>query len=133
MKKVSIFIALALMILILACNKEEPVKPSADFTTNLDGNTAIRGRTFTVYLDNVQGEFLVYFRGHNEQSTYDSSNPRRAGTNISRDADSVVVAGYPAAGEYVFTLVASSSGNWAQDYVQDVKSINVSVVEPTGK
>jgi hypothetical protein len=127
MKKLSTFIVLALVAGLLSCNREDPIKPSADFTTNIENNTLAPGRGFTVYLDNVQGEFLVYFRGHNLQSTYDPDEPRRTGTNISTELESIDIPGYASPGEYVFTIVASSSGNWAKDYLQDVKSINIKV------
>jgi hypothetical protein len=127
MKKLSTFIVLALVAGLLSCNREDPIKPSADFTTSIENNTLAPGQGFTVYLDNVQGEFLVYFRGHNLQSTYDPDEPRRTGVNVSTELESVEIPGYASAGEYVFTMVASSSGNWAKDYLQDVKSINIKV------
>ncbi len=129
MKNSSALIVLAMLMVLLSCNKEDPIKPSADFTTSIQNNTLPRGQGFTVYLDNVQGEFLVYFRGHNVQSTYDPDDPRRRGTNVSTSLDSVRISGYPSAGEFVFTLVASSSGNWAKDYLQDVKSVTITVTD----
>lgn len=127
MKKLSLLLVLAMTAGLLSCNREDAIEPSADFTTSIENNTLAQGQGFTVYLDNVQGEFLVYFRGHNLQSTYDPDDPRRTGTSISTDSETVEVAGYPAPGEYVFTMVASSSGNWAKDYLQDVKSIIITV------
>ena len=129
MKNSSALIVLAMLMVLLSCSREDPIKPSADFTTNIENNTLARGQGFTVYLDNVQGEFLVYFRGHNEQSTYDPNDPRRRGTNVSTNLDLVSISGYPSAGEYVFTVVASSSGNWAKDYLQDVKSVTITVTD----
>jgi hypothetical protein len=127
MKKLSTLMVMALVAGLLSCNREDPIKPSADFTTSIENNTLAPGQGFTVYLDNVQGEFLVYFRGHNLQSTYDPDEPRRTGVNVSTELESVEIPGYASAGEYVFTMVASSSGNWAKDYLQDVKSINIKV------
>ncbi|MBW6534827.1 MAG: hypothetical protein K0B11_07460 [Mariniphaga sp.] len=126
-----IFIISALIVLFFApgCNKEEAISPSADFTTNLQNNTAKRGKSFTIYLDNVQGEFLVYFRGNTEQNTYSADDPTRLGTPFSTDLDSLVIPAYNNLGDKVFTVVASSSGNWAKDYFQDVKSITITVVE----
>lgn len=127
MKKVTIVIALGMLMAILGCNKEDPVQPSAEFTTNIQGNTLQRNQGFTVYLDRVQGEFLVYFRGLTEATTFSPTDKTRLGTPFSNELDSLVFAGYPNAGEYTFTIVASSSGNWAQDYVQDVKSLTITV------
>jgi hypothetical protein len=127
MKKLSLLLVLAMTAGLLSCNREDAIEPSADFTTSIENNTLAPGQGFTVYLDNVQGEFLVYFRGHNEQSTYSPDDPRRTGTNVSTELESVEIPGYPSVGEYVFTMVASSSGNWAKDYLQDVKSITITV------
>jgi len=126
MKSKIIFLAL-LIVSILACNKEEGVKPSADFTTNIQNNLLPTGKNFTVYLDNTSGEFLVYFKGGTEETTYDPVDETRLGTVISNDTDSVVVTGYNNPGQYVFTIVASSSGNWGEDYLQDVKSVTINV------
>lgn len=109
------------------CNKEEAIKPSADFTTNLQNNTIKAGRQFTVYLDNVRGEFLVYFRGATEQTTYSPTDGSRQGVSFSPSLDSLIIPSYTLPGQYVFTMVASSTGNWAKDYLQDVKSITITV------
>lgn len=129
MKKIIISAVVMLFIVTMGCNKEEAITPSADFTTNLENNTIKRGKGFTIYLDNVQGEFLVYFKGNNENSTYSADDPTRLGTPISRDLDSLNIAGYTATGEFTFTLISSSSGNWSEDYFQDIKSISISVTE----
>jgi hypothetical protein len=127
MKKATMMIALGMLVFSLACNKEDAIKPSADFTTNIQGNTLEVNQGFTVYLDNVQGEFLVYFRGLTEATTYSATDKSRQGTPFSNDLDSLEIGGYASAGEYQFTIVASSSGNWAQDYEQDLKSITITV------
>jgi hypothetical protein len=129
MKRTFIFSVLIFLLVALGCNKEEAITPSADFTTNLQNNAVQRGRSFTIYLDNVQGEFLVYFKGNNDQSTYSADDPTRLGTPFSNDLDSLVIPAYNNLGDKVFTVVASSSGNWANDYFQDVKSITITVVE----
>lgn len=116
-----------MLVVTLACNKEEALKPSADFTTNIQGNALPVNQGFTVYLDKVQGEFLVYFRGLTEATTYSPTDARRQGTPFTADVDSLSIGGYSAPGEYVFTIVASSSGNWSKDYEQDVKSITINV------
>jgi hypothetical protein len=127
MKQILIFSTLIILLITAGCNKEEAITPSADFTTNLQNNTLKKGVSFTIYLDNVQGEFLVYFKGNNEASTYNPEDPTRVGVNFSVDLDSLVIPAYNNAGDYVFTVVASSSGNWAQDYLQDTKSITIKV------
>lgn len=129
MKQLLIFSALIFLLISVGCNKEEAITPSADFTTNLQNNTLEKGTPFTVYLDNVQGEFLVYFKGNTEETTYDPEDPTRIGEPFSVDLDSLEIGGYNNVGEYVFTVVASSSGNWAEDYFQDTKSITINIVE----
>lgn len=118
-----------LLIVTTACNKEEAITPSADFTTNITNNTLKKGQGFTLYLDGVDGEFLVYFKGNNEAATYNADDPTRLGTPISNGLDSLAIMGYTTSGEYVFTLVASSSGNWGEDYFQDVKSVTITVTD----
>ncbi|MEZ5105612.1 MAG: hypothetical protein R2757_14030 [Draconibacterium sp.] len=130
MKNGIIFLTLMVVVSIIACNKEKAIKPSADFTTNIQDNTLKAGKNFTVYLKNTSGEFLVYFKGGTEETTYDPSDETRLGTVISSDADSVLVTAYNNPGQYVFTLVASSSGNWGEDYLQDVKSVTINVEAP---
>jgi hypothetical protein len=127
MKYTTIFTIAVLFMLAFGCNKEEAIKPSADFTTNLQNNTVKSGRSITVYLDNVRGEFLVYFRGATEATTYSPTDGSRQGTSFSPGLDSLVIASYNTPGQYIFTVVASSSGNWAKDYLQDVKSITITV------
>jgi hypothetical protein len=127
MKKVYFIFAACMLLISVSCNKEEGIKPSADFSTDIQNNTLAIGQGFTVFLDNVQGEFLVYFRGLTEATTYSPTDGRRQGTPISNDLKELAIPGYAAAGQYVFTLVASSSGNWAENYMQDVKSITITV------
>lgn len=129
MKQILIFSVLLFLLITAGCNKEEAITPSADFTTNLQNNTLKRGTPFMIYLDNVQGEFLVYFKGNTEETTYNPEDPTRLGTTFSVDLDSLQIPAYNNVGEYAFTVVASSSGNWAEDYFQDTKSITITVVE----
>ena len=119
-----------LLLFILGCNKEKAIKPSADFTTNIQNNTVATGKSFTVYLDNTSGEFLAYFKGGSEETTFSETDETRLGVAVAKDADSLVVQGYNNPGQYVFTMVASSSGNWGEEYLQDVKSVTISVQEP---
>lgn len=129
MKRILIFTTLIFLLFAFGCNTEEAIEPSADFSTNLQNNTVKKGKDFTIYLNKVQGEFLVYFKGATEATTYSATDPTRTGTPFSPELDSLAIPGYSASGDFVFTVVASSSGNWAKDYLQDVKSITVKVVD----
>jgi hypothetical protein len=124
-----IFLTLFAGLLLLAsCNKEPAIEPSADFQTKLVDNTAYAGETFYMYLDNTSGDFLTLYQGLTGGTTYDPENPAAQGTPIDINSDSIAIT-YRNAGEYQLTLVAASSGNWAEDYEMDVKSMMVNVVD----
>lgn len=130
MKRILIFSIFFIFLFSLSCNKEDAILPSADFTTNLQNNNTLqKGKSFTVYLNNVQGDFFVYFRGNNEQSTYSGEDPTRVGTTFSNELDSLVIPAYNNIGDKTFTVIASSSGNWSKDYLMDIKSITITVVD----
>ncbi|RPI46091.1 MAG: hypothetical protein EHM46_00985 [Bacteroidetes bacterium] len=108
------------------CNKEEPLPVSAAFTTSIQGNTLDVGQGFTVYTSDAEGEFLTYFRGDLESTTYGTG----FGASLGIGSDSLVISGYAAAGNYTFTLVATSYGNWGETVAQDVQSIDITVTTP---
>jgi hypothetical protein len=118
---------LLIIVLLVACNKEPAITPSANFTTSLNNNTVAAGQPFTLYLKDVTGEWAVYFKGDDPSTTFDPEFYRAEGVNIDLGLDSIVVGGYNIAGTYPFTVVASSSGNWAEEYLQDIKTITLNV------
>lgn len=147
MKKYALLMVFGVLVF-AGCNKEEPQETSADFTTSIENGTLEEGEGFTVYLDNVTGEFLTYFSGNKQSTIYDPEEPRREGTAIDTEADSIDIRGYRITADtlvfdgeelindtidgvvhkdFVFTMVAASSGNWSEDYVQDVKSMRITV------
>ena len=117
-----------IILFLAACNKEPASQPTAEFTTNLINNTVTTGTPFVVYTDKIVGEWAVYFKGADSVTTYSEDFHRAVGVNIDLGLDSISVSGYNLAGEYPFTVVVSSSGNWGEDYLQDVKSITISVI-----
>ncbi len=131
MKNLIHLITLFSVVIIISCNKEPLVTPSADFSTNITNNTLEVKEPFVLYLDNVQGDYVTYFKGDYEKNTYSPDNPRAEGTFIqdNDELDSVNVTGYANPGEYIFTVVAASSGNWGEDYEKTSKSITIKVVE----
>lgn len=133
MKKIiakSIPIAIVfLAVVAVSCTRENPVEPVAEFTTSLDNNTAYAGEPFYIYLDKTQGDFLTLFSGLNESKTYDPDNPAATGDPVNTELDSMEVTYYNAAGNYRLTMVASSSGNWAEDYVQDTFGVTLNVID----
>jgi len=113
-------------LLFTGCNKEEAPETSAAFTTNIQQGTLETGEGFTVYLDQAKGEFLTYFKGDKEGTTYGTGYGRVIGTGT----DSLVLSAYGTPGTYTFTLVARSYGNWGSTLVEDVQSIDISVAAP---
>lgn len=150
MKKYALLIVFGFLVY-AGCNKEEPQETSADFSTNVNDGTLADREGFIVYLDNVKGEFQTYFKGDEQNTIYDPNDPRREGTKIDTESDSLNISGYRITADtlvfdgeelindtidgvvykdFVFTLVASSSGNWSEDYVQDVESMRITVTKP---
>lgn len=127
MKKILVTLFTGVLIF-TSCNKEPAVTPSANFSTKLNDNTAFAGETFYIYLNGCTGDFLTLFRGLTASTTYDPENPAAQGTTVDLNADSLAVT-YNNAGEYQLSLVASSSGNWGEDYEMDVKTVMVNVVD----
>lgn len=127
MKKI-VIVFLTTFVLLASCNEEPAIVPNAQFSTKLVDNTSIAGETFYIYLDNCTGDHITLFRGMTPGSTW---NPDTAtnGSPIDRSSDSVAIR-YVFAGEYPLTLVASSSGNWGEEYLVDVYTVNITVVEP---
>jgi hypothetical protein len=124
---ISIFAFLVLVLSLTGCNKEEPLPVSAAFTTNVEGNTLMVGKGFTIYISEAEGEFLTYFKGDLESTAYGTGN----GTTIQVGTDSLVIGGYPAEGNYTFTLVATSFGNWGETIAQDIQSVDITVTNQT--
>jgi len=121
--RICIIALISIGLVLGSCNKEEPQPTSAEFTTNIQGDLE-PGESFTLYLSDAKGEFLSYFKGDSEESSWDTGY----GTNIEVGADSLTIGGYSAAGAYTFSLVATSYGNWGESVAQDVRSIDIQVV-----
>lgn len=111
----------------VSCFKEEAIEPNATFTTNLTDNTAYAGQSFYMYLDQAQGEFLTLFPGTSETKTFSEEDGTRSGTTISTSLDSFEVTVYNNLGEFPMTLVASSVGEFGEEYLQDVYTIDLTV------
>jgi hypothetical protein len=122
--KLAIFAAVMLGLMLWGCNKEEPMPASAKFSTNIQNNTLETKQGFTVYLENAEGEFLAYFKGDNEDTSWGTG----FGIPLDRGADSLSVSAYGIEGIFTFTIVATSYGNWGETVEQDVQSIDIQVV-----
>ncbi len=118
-----VFAAVALLLCPCSCNKEEPGPTSAAFTTNLQNNTATAGKSITFYTSEATGEFLTYFKGDKPENSYGTGK----GTLLELGTDSLLLTYYNA-GEYTFTLVATSYGNWSETVSRDIDSVNITIV-----
>ena len=127
MKKIVIAF-LTTFVLLASCNEEPAIEPNAQFSIKLVDNTSVAGETFYIYLDNCTGDFYALYKGMSPGTTWNSDTATN-GTPVDTDTDSVSVK-YVHAGEYALTLVASSSGNWGEEYLVDVYTVNITVVEP---
>lgn len=123
LRKIIVLIFL-IVVFINGCSKDEAQETSAEFTTNITGDLKTFS-SFTVYVQDVKGEFKSYFKGSDSTDTYPYGN----GTPISDDLDSLSVSGYSKAGTYSFTVVARSYGELSEKVDQKVKSIQINVVE----
>jgi len=115
-------------ILTWGCNKEDALEPSADFTLNLTDNTGYVKEPVTLYLTNVVGDFITLYRGDAANTIYNEDSAIVKGIAVGKNEDSVNV-NYNNAGVYQLTLLAATSGNWAEDYFTDVKTVQVTILD----
>ncbi|MCF8225981.1 MAG: hypothetical protein K9J30_08890 [Bacteroidales bacterium] len=120
---------LPVLLAMASCFSEPATEPDATFTTNLTDNTAYAGESFYMYLDQAQGEFLTLFPGTSESKTYSPDDGTRAGTIISTSLDSFEVTLYNNMGTFPMTLVASSVGEFGDEYLQDIYAVELTVVD----
>jgi hypothetical protein len=117
-----------LVVLLYGCNKEEAIEPSADFTTSLADNIAYAKEPFTIYLNNVTGDFITLYRGDAAFNIYGADTVLVKGMAVDKAEDSIDI-NYSNAGEFDLTMLAVSLGNWAEDYLTDVKTIRITVFD----
>ena len=133
MKKNTVLIVfLSFTLLLVSCNKEEPLPTKVEFTTNLNNNNLIVGEGFRVYLNDVKGEFLAYFKGDSPESSWPDGFGKTFEINESESSsepDSISISAYNEAGTYTFTIVATSYGNWGETMEQAFQSIEISVAD----
>lgn len=127
MKKSILFLIIIFFSISIGCVKEPAESVSAEFYTDLSDNTVAVGEEFTVYFDKTEGDFVTYFTGDSEETTYDPDDYTVKGDPVNEQPS--VTVSYSDAGTKVFTVVASSVGNWADEYKRDVKSMTIEVVE----
>jgi hypothetical protein len=126
MKK-ALFLIPVVILVIWSCQKEPAKQPSAKFTTNLVNNTIVKQTKFMLYLDQTEGEFITYFKGDTPKKTYNKDDFTISGSPIIDVKDSLEMASYGVAGEYTFTVLAISYGNWGGEQLEAVDSIRITV------
>lgn len=127
MKKILILILPVVFLTIWSCTKEPAEKPSAKFTTSIENNTIAKGAKFWLYLDQTNGEFITYFKGDAPKRTYTKDNYTITGSSVDIALDSVEVSGYGITGEFTFTLLAISYGEWGGERLEAADSIRIKV------
>ncbi|MFN8207700.1 MAG: hypothetical protein U0T82_09905 [Bacteroidales bacterium] len=125
--EIRIFAFLAILAVMgSACTREEAVTPSANFKLTAANNNVYAGENFTIILKGVKGDFVTLYAGDKASNSYDPFNPKGKGTVLEPGQDSMSMA-YLNAGKYPLTIVASSVGNWGEDYLSAVKTDTVYV------
>jgi hypothetical protein len=114
--------------MIWGCNKEDALEPSADFTLNLTDNIGYVKESFTMYLVDVVGDFITLYKGDSPNNTYHKDSTVVRGLSVDKAVDSITVI-YNKAGVYQLTLLAATSGNWAEDYLTAVRTVQITIVD----
>jgi hypothetical protein len=110
------------------CNKEEALEPSADFTLSLTDNIGYVKEPFTLYLTNVVCDFITLYKGNTPDAIYNEDSTLVKGAQVDKQLDSISVT-YNTAGVFQLTLLAATSGNWSEDYLTDVKTVQVTILD----
>lgn len=114
-------------ILVSSCTKENMIEPNASFQTSFakEGKeVASAGVPFYVYVNHNDAEFLTLYNG-TAGRVYGEDGAR--GETFG-NSDSLQVT-YSTPGVYKLSVVASSTGNWAEDFKRTVRTIDVTVID----
>ena len=125
-KSITLFFSCAALFF-CSCTKEDMIEPNASFQTSFQKEgkmEASAGVPFYVYVDQNNAQFLTLYSG-NPGAVY--GEPGAIGTDFN-GVDSLSVT-YANPGTYQLTVVASSTGNWAEDFKRSVNTIEVTVID----
>jgi len=118
----SLFLA---AVVLSSCTQEPMVGPSVAFNTTLEaGGVAYAGEPFVVRVERNKAEFYAVYSGVSDAKKY--GVPGATGDYLNQSTDSITIT-YPAAGEYMLTIVASSTGNQGVDFGREIDSLLVTV------
>lgn len=121
-----IFFMALVSVIVFSCIQEEMIEtdPSFILSYERDGQTtALAGTKFYV-IPNGSGEFLTLFDG---SEGHIWGEPGAKGLDFNK-ADSLPL-NYSKAGNYNVTLVASSSGDYGNDFSRNSKTVAITVVD----
>ena len=120
----SLFLA---AVVLSSCTQEPMVGPNVVFDTTLEaGNVAYAGEPFTVKVTRNSADFYTIYSGKDATSTY--GLPGATGTFMNQATDSLLIT-YGLAGEYMLTIVASSTGNQGTEVGSKIDSVLVTVYD----
>ncbi|MDD6210130.1 MAG: hypothetical protein PUB21_05950 [Bacteroidales bacterium] len=114
-------------LLVSSCTKENMIEPNASFQTSFgkEGKEeASAGVPFYVYVNHKDAEFFTLYNG---TAGHVYGEAGATGENFG-NSDSLSVT-YSEPGVYNLTVVASSTGNWAEDFKRDVRTVEVTVID----
>ena len=106
-----------------SCTKEPMIGPNVSFSTSLTDNIAYSGEAFSVYVERDQAQFYTIYTG---QTGMVYGEPQAVGIFLNQASDSLEIT-YQSVGEYTVTVLASSTGNQAQDFDRKIDSIKITV------
>ncbi|HET6559289.1 MAG TPA: hypothetical protein VFG54_18340 [Prolixibacteraceae bacterium] len=120
------FVILITCLVCFSCTEEEMISPNPDFKLSFQqaGNTNAEAGTAFYIIPTGSGEFITLYDGTTGHVWGESG---AKGIDFNK-ADSVAVS-YLAAGKYKLTLVASSTGNFGDEFSRSVKTVEVNVVD----
>ena len=127
MKTIFKYIAILITFLIsYSCAEEEmiPVDPNFELSLQREGKTNAEAGTPFYIIPTGSGEFFTLFDG---MPGHVWGEQGASGLDFNK-ADSIAVT-YNAAGKYLLTLVASSSGNFGEEFAREVKTVEVNVID----
>lgn len=127
MKAINKYLVILITCLVaFSCVEEEMITPNPDFELSYQqaGNTNAEAGTAFYIIPTGSGEFITLFDG---TAGHVWGEPGAKGVDFNK-ADSVAVT-YNTAGKYNLTLVASSTGNFGDEFSRSVKTVEVNVVD----
>lgn len=128
MKLRNLYKILVLAVLFSACTEEEMITPNASFRLSNQSGIAAEytcyvGETFYV-VKAGEAEFFTLYDGNNGKVWGQSGS-----TGVQFQLNDSLPVSYGTAGKYDLTVVASSSGKFGVDYAQDIKSVQINVID----